>query len=200
MKVTVVVFLGLVAFYFAPVGVPHKIAFPVAVLAVGSLWLRQPLLALAFLLSALGDLAGFCHNFIFQMGAFAVAHVAFVVCFACELLKKQARVSSGRLVGVSVLCSLLCTVAFVFVVPEVSSGLVWGVGVYVVLILTMLWTAAVQGNVWLTLGALLFVFSDFVLAWNKFVSPVRQAWLLIMIPYYAAQLFLFVGFMRKRIV
>ncbi len=191
-------FAVLVALYFSPVALPHKIALPVAWLALGTFWLRQPLLALAFLLSALGDLAGSYGNFLLQMGSFALAHVAFVVCFVRRILLSGSPLSKVRMWSVSVICAVLCIVAFSLVVPRVPSPLSWGVGVYAVLILTMLWTASVQRNVWLTVGALLFVFSDFILAWNKFVSPVSSAWLLIMIPYYAAQVSLFIGCTLKR--
>ena len=38
----------------------------------------------------------------------------------------------------------------------------------------------------------LFVLSDTVLAWNKFVSPIESAGYFIMIPYYLGQLTLFI--------
>jgi uncharacterized membrane protein YhhN len=42
------------------------------------------------------------------------------------------------------------------------------------------------------LGALLFVISDFILAWNKFVEPVPYRDYLVLGTYYAAPWFLFI--------
>jgi uncharacterized membrane protein YhhN len=39
-----------------------------------------------------------------------------------------------------------------------------------------------------TLGALLFVISDSILAWNQFVSPIRHASLIVMVTYHLGQL------------
>jgi uncharacterized membrane protein YhhN len=38
----------------------------------------------------------------------------------------------------------------------------------------------------------LFVFSDFILAWNKFVEPIEHSRILIMTTYYLAQYLLFI--------
>jgi uncharacterized membrane protein YhhN len=44
-----------------------------------------------------------------------------------------------------------------------------------------------------SVGALLFVISDLVLAWNKFVNPIRRGRLLLMIMYHLGQLALVAG-------
>ncbi|MCM3627890.1 lysoplasmalogenase [Paenibacillus glycanilyticus] len=59
--------------------------------------------------------------------------------------------------------------------------------VYVTAISLMGWSAMMSGNVWAVAGALLFMASDSVLAWNKFVSEVAGSDILIMTTYYAAQ-------------
>jgi uncharacterized membrane protein YhhN len=56
----------------------------------------------------------------------------------------------------------------------------------------MLYFALLQRSSLYALGAVLFVFSDFILAWNKFVDPIEHSRYLIMIPYYLGQLLLFV--------
>ena len=48
-------------------------------------------------------------------------------------------------------------------------------------------------NIWLIMGAILFVISDFTLGFHLFVHPLHHSVLRIMIPYYAGQLFLFWG-------
>ena len=56
----------------------------------------------------------------------------------------------------------------------------------------MLFFALLQRSSLYALGAVLFVFSDFILAWNKFVGPVEHRDLLVMTTYFMGQLLLFV--------
>ena len=56
----------------------------------------------------------------------------------------------------------------------------------------MMLSALLQRSSLYALGAVLFVFSDFIIAWCMFVGPVPQSRLMIMIPYYAAQWILFI--------
>ena len=74
-----------------------------------------------------------------------------------------------------------------------------GVLAYIILIITMLILAWMQQNRYYAIGAWLFVLSDSVLAWNKFVSHIEGASYLIMIPYYLAQWTLFIQVIRSGI-
>lgn len=58
---------------------------------------------------------------------------------------------------------------------------------YILVISLMLWSSMLTGNRWAITGSLLFVVSDSILAWNKFVSEVPYSNALIMSTYYAAQ-------------
>ena len=58
--------------------------------------------------------------------------------------------------------------------------------------LMMLVLALLQRSSLFALGAVLFVFSDFILAWVLFVETIDESRLLIMIPYYAAQWLLYI--------
>ena len=49
------------------------------------------------------------------------------------------------------------------------------------------------------LGAVLFVFSDFILAWNRFVEPVPYRDYLVLVTYYLAEWLLFVRSTNYRI-
>ena len=49
-------------------------------------------------------------------------------------------------------------------------------------------------------GAYLFVFSDLMLAWNRFVEPVEYERYLIMVPYYLGQICLFLRASRLKLV
>lgn len=73
---------------------------------------------------------------------------------------------------------------------DTKSGLWIPVLCYIIVIGLMFWTAILSGNGYAAIGALLFVISDSVLAWNKFVEPLPSAGLMIMSTYFAAQLFL----------
>ena len=60
------------------------------------------------------------------------------------------------------------------------------------LIAVMMWSALMQRDWLWGVGAVLFVVSDMILAFSRFVSPVPDAGFLIMVTYYAAQLLIFV--------
>ena len=66
------------------------------------------------------------------------------------------------------------------------------VSAYAAIILIMLWTAIAQKDIIFAIAAILFVFSDFAIGWNRFLSPIAGERYLIMIPYYLAQLILFI--------
>ena len=83
--------------------------------------------------------------------------------------------------------------AFSEIVVKSPAGIIrTGAGIYTVLICIMLILALLQRSSLYALGALLFVFSDFILAWNMFTSPIENAGLLIMIPYYLGQWLIYI--------
>ncbi len=49
------------------------------------------------------------------------------------------------------------------------------------------------------LGAVLFVFSDFILAWNKFVEPVPHRDYIVLVSYFLAQWLLFIRSTKFRV-
>ena len=65
------IFLTFCILYFSGAAIPHKITFPLATLAVASLWLCPWQMTLALLFSAVGDYLGSWNNFLGQMGFFA---------------------------------------------------------------------------------------------------------------------------------
>jgi uncharacterized membrane protein YhhN len=87
----------------------------------------------------------------------------------------------------------LLTVAFTVIAPGAPAGIVRiGVCIYAVVISTMLVAGMLQRSTLYALGALLFVFSDFILAWNRFVEPVPYRDYLVLVSYFLAQYLLFV--------
>lgn len=66
-------------------------------------------------------------------------------------------------------------------------GLKVPVASYIVVISVMLATALATGNVFAGVGAVLFVGSDAMIAWNRFVRPLPNADLGIMVTYHLGQ-------------
>ena len=189
------VYLLLALLYFSPLAVPYKLAFPLAFLTLCAFRFSTWPMVLAMGFSALGDYMGICYNFWGQMGSFALAHIAFVVFFYREYRKKRV------MVGIKWKSAIVCLYGMVVgmcIVPHVQGALQIGVSVYVLLILAMCILAWMQKNPLYGLGAWLFVFSDTILAWNKFVSPIESAGYLIMVPYYLGQWVIFVQSVREK--
>ena len=186
-----VVFVALTILYFSTVQCPSKLAYPVAFLALMALIDYKHIgiwMVYGLVFSALGDWQGTQGNFFRQMALFGLAHIAYICYFASRLENKD----NEKAGWATWLCVLIGVAAYIKVVPMVPSGtLRSGVIVYCLLILAMLRMALRQRDIWFALGAALFVISDFILAWNKFVSPINYASWCIMVPYYGAQWLLF---------
>lgn len=192
-------YLALVTMYYLPVPVAHKLCFPVGMLCVASLWLTRWEITCALLFSALGDLAGACGNFMLQMGSFALAHLFFIAFFIrryknkVEMDGKFTAKAIGYLSMMGLCVVALLLMALVKVVPAVPAGVMRvGVSVYAVVICVMLFCALLQRSSLYALGALLFVMSDFMLAWTMFIEPVPCREVLVMGNYFMGQWLLFV--------
>lgn len=192
--------------FFLPVEIDHKITICTSILTLASLWLCPWQITLALLFSTLGDHFGSCNNFMAQMGFFALGHIWFIIYFIGRYFNKveKDRKLTGKAKGylsMVVFCAivLLCVV-FTQIVPEVPAGIMKiGVCIYALLISTMLVSALLQRSSLFALGAILFVFSDFILAWNKFVEPVPGRHYLVLVSYFLAQWLLFVRATKFRI-
>lgn len=190
--------LGLIA-YFTPIEIPHKVTIPVAILTCGSLWLCPWQITLALLFSAIGDYFGSCENFLGQMGCFAIAHVWFIIYFIERYLKKvehdrKLTPKAKGYVGMVTFCTaVLLAISFIKIVPGAERGIIrTGICIYTCLIGAMMLMAMLQRSSLFALGAILFVFSDFIIAWNMFVEPIPYASYMIITTYFAAQWLLFI--------
>ena len=186
-------FFLLAILYFVPLDITYKIAFPLAFLTLCALRFSTWPIMLAMGFSALGDWMGACHNFWGQMGAFALAHIAYILFFYKSFQKDKMADGKKWKIGIVLTYSII---AGTLIVPHVHGLLQAGISVYLLLILTMCILAWLQKNPNYALGAWLFVISDTVLAWNKFVSPIEWASYFIMVPYYLGQWLLFVQSIR----
>lgn len=192
-------FLCAAIIYFSPIAIEHKIAIPLTILTLASLWLCPLPITFALAFSAIGDYYGSCGNFIGQMGFFALAHVAFICFFADHYFKKvepdfKLTGKAKGFLALMIMCAaLILYVAFSRVLPEAPEGIIrTGVGIYACVICTMMISAMLQRSSLYALGALLFVFSDFILAWNKFVEPIEYSRYMIIVPYYLGQWLLYI--------
>ena len=108
--------------------------------------------------------------------------------------------AKGYLAMIGFCTIALLAVVFTQIVPEVPPGIMkTGVCIYAILISTMLVSAMIQRSSLFALGAILFVFSDFILAWNKFVEPIPGRHYLVLVPYFMAQWLLFIRATKFRI-
>ena len=178
---------GAALFFTNAAVIPYKVAYPVLLLSLSLFYLRlKPLIPVgaALLLSAVGDAAGAGGMFIPQMLFFALAHGAYM----CYFLP-QAQVAPRPFVW-PVLTALLLFL-FVCIVPRAADPAERaGVAVYGLVVAGMLYCALQYRGAyaaWFRLAALLFVFSDSVIAWGRFVAPVPCRTYVVMITYYAAQ-------------
>lgn len=193
------IFLCLAVLFFCPVTIPYKVMLPVTALSVASIWLCPWQVTVALSCSALGDYFGACHNFLGQIGFFMINHIFLIWYFIkryrtkVEPDRKVTAKRKGYIAMVAMCCLALAAVAFTQIVPGSDPGLErTGVIIYVFLILSMLALALLQRSTLFALGAVLFVFSDFILAWHKFVEPVPYRTYLVMVTYYLAQWLIFV--------
>ena len=192
------IFIVLAAMYLMPAAaleqmlpekvVRFRIAYPVAALALLGAYLGMGWkFVLAFLFSCTGDAMGAYGSFFGQMGYFALAHILLIWAFAEELWKVR-----KTLVGLAVSAALVF--AFALVIPKVPEPeLQIGCGVYAVLITAMFGLSLMQRSPLFAIGAALFLISDMILSWNKFVGPVTAEKWLIMVPYYLGQLLIWLG-------
>ncbi len=165
---------------------------PVLLLAFALLpwrWRYQRLIAIAFIFSAIGDLFLQLPGDYFMQGlaAFLIAHIFFILAFWYRSKRPE--------LAALVVLVILGIVEFEFLKPGLNQ-LKLPVIVYMTVILAMLWRAYAQRNFNATAkfafwGALAFVLSDSVIAFNRFCCHIRGAQAIIMLLYWTAQWLIF---------
>lgn len=172
----------------------HK-AMPIIFLALLSFYLTNRHLSrwlfAALFSSACGDIllaSDIDHAFLLGLSAFAVAHICY-----CMGFWRYVKWSVKPLPIVALLLTFLFSVCLI-IVPH-TQHLLFPVLGYMALITLMAVLAifARQHHYWLSIGALLFVLSDSLIALNKFVVSLPFEHLLVMVSYYLAQYCLFYG-------
>ena len=148
------------------------------------------LMTLGLLFSTGGDVALVWKSSFFKLGLllFAAAHVLYTASFRFS----PAGLPSGLFSMMS------ACVVFMFFQPVIKERLMqWLVALYVALIFTMFWRAHVRwnkdprwDNMCASLGAIVFIISDFLLAFCKWHFQFHLGSVYIMVSYYIAQLFM----------
>jgi len=175
-------------------------------LVAGMAWWTWPGLLLlgALCCSWVGDVLMMCGVFVGGLGAFLVAHVCYVIAFLGHARGAgRRRVTAGKVVG-WLLLATFAVVMFSVLDPRLDDVLRMPVLAYMAAI-TLMAASAIdrRGRVapvsfWLvTVGALLFIVSDSVIAWDRFVSPVALARPIIMGTYTLAQFLIVQGVLRQ---
>ena len=196
LRTLVAVFAVLAVLYFLPLGIPFKKCFPIALLFGAAFWFQSWPIIAALGFSLLGDAFGDLHQFVPQMGAFAVAH-CFYIGYFLSLGLKNKRAKGKPVPGWWFALATLFSVALFYfaaekVIPCAPAGVVrTGMYVYASLITVMMWSALMQRDWMWGIGALLFVFSDGLIAYNMFVTRVPHAGKWIMVTYFTAQILIF---------
>lgn len=192
--------------------VKYRIIGPLLTLSLAGIFLAPRHIVLAMIFSMCGDYMGAGHNFIGQMSFFAAAHVMLITFFVKRFLSLPADLQSCRcqesvpngtqtrqgvraksltITAVVAIAAALITFALTSIVPHAPAGITRiGCAIYAVLICSMFGLSMLQRQGWFATGAALFVFSDMILSWNKFVEPVEYNNILIMVTYYSGQLIL----------
>lgn len=140
---------------------------------------------LGLLFSAGGDLCGSLGAFKPQMGLFALALCCYIAEFA-----PYGKLTNER-VRPLIVALIACCTAFGFLAVKITSTIeVFTVGIYTVVLISMLSATIIQHRDrwgWYVAAALLFVLSDALIGYSRYVEPIPTADWWILPPYYVAQ-------------
>lgn len=187
---------GAVLFFTKAAALPYKVAWPVLLLSLATfLSRRRELLpfGFAFLFSAAGDAVG-ARGCSFPRWPSSRWRMSPMCAGSCPGARRRLRA-----VSLAVTVPLLVFL-FAAIVPEAPFPAERiGVAVYGLVIAAMLYSALQYDGACAAgfrCAALLFVFSDAVIAWNRFIGPVPARTWIVMTTYYLAQ-YLFFRFAFK---
>lgn len=157
--------------------------------AMGRWLLAALLLSLAGDVFLMGETPG---RFLLGLASFLLGHAAYVVAFVLTGLDRPAL----GLAGV-VAAAVVGAVAVRRIIPGAAAGggpvLGAAVVAYVLVIAVMVITGWATGHLPAGLGGTLFMISDTVLAWNRFVRPLPHQAVIVMATYHVAQFLLVLG-------
>jgi uncharacterized membrane protein YhhN len=123
-------------------------------------------------------------GFLVGLAAFLCAHVAYVVAFWLTGVSLTGVVVGLVVVAIGVLVLARRVLAGV---ERTDPALLGPVGAYVAVISAMVASAIATVNPLFVIGALLFYASDLMIAWSRFLDPLRRGPVAIMVTYHLAQ-------------
>ncbi|MBV6642209.1 MAG: lysoplasmalogenase [Cyclobacteriaceae bacterium] len=163
----------------------------------GNITLPRMLLVAALLFSWLGDLLLMGSGDLYFLGglvSFLVAHLFYAVVFYRAADRKS------RLNALSLIPFLVFGLVILYILIPRTGNLALGIIIYAIGILIMAFMASIRKGVTSTLsfylvfgGAILFVISDSLIAFDKFYNPIVHSDVMIMTTYIAAQLLIVRG-------
>lgn len=143
------------------------------------------MIPLALLASAAGDYAGSLGNFIMQVAFFAVAHIFYIADFVPRRNPIRANLVYATILAIITISYLGFVLAHINKQAEFIA-----VAVYGLIIFTMGATAIFQQRPlkwWYVVAALLFILSDSLIVFGKYIDKIPHGNIWVMTTYYTAQ-------------
>jgi uncharacterized membrane protein YhhN len=133
--------------------------------------------------------------------AFLISHIVYILLFNKQLKYKNRKNKAIFWIGVT--CIIVYLFTMISILLPSLGDLTIPVFVYALVISTMLLFALKgflnweePGNWYILIGAIAFISSDSILAFNKFYAPIVLSSFLIMITYLLAQYLIVVGILK----
>ena len=194
------VYLILTLYYFMAEHSSWFIAIPVLFMGFATLaHSRQGGWAIpaALFLSSIGDYQGSEHNFILQIFFFALAHIAYIMDYIAK--RKPSKLNKALAVTPFIYAIIFLSI----LIPNISNGVEIGAVIGYAIMIAIMGASALMLDIkhkwWYVLSAALFIYSDSVIVYNKYIERIPNASMLIMTTYYAAQgLFASLHLLRRK--
>ncbi|MED3788136.1 lysoplasmalogenase [Peribacillus frigoritolerans] len=143
----------------------------------------QSLILLGLFFCMLGD--GLLIWFVIGLSAFLIGHLFYISAFFGRWNFSWLRFAT--ILPISIYSTWISREMLHSLIEKGEHNLIIPVICYVTVISLMGWAAFMTGNAAAIIGGLLFMISDSILSWNKFIDDVAFSGPLIMLTYYAAQ-------------
>lgn len=185
---------------------PFLLLFLLLAVYFSSNFPSKKFLLIALVFSWIGDiilLFADRHELFFIVGliAFLISHIVYILLFNKQLKYKNRKNKAIFWIGVT--CIIVYLFTMISILLPSLGDLTIPVFVYALVISTMLLFALKgflnweePGNWYILIGAIAFISSDSILAFNKFYAPIVLSSFLIMITYLLAQYLIVVGILK----
>lgn len=128
--------------------------------------------------------------FMLGLAAFLTAHIFYIVLFAKELRKANRKIEFKKgLIAIAIYLSIMLLVLIphlgTLTIPVIIYAFVISIRLYMAYLLSIHWVKS--ASIYLLTGAVSFILSDSILAFDKFYQPIPMSGFLIMATYLYAQ-------------